>query len=341
MRVRVQRAGRGPDLRRSSIENDRHHPLFATSSEDGDDADRRVTSAGDEATFAVDVRQRARARAASTRRRGSSHDGGAPIVDRRERARVGDRHRPCTARAGRRPPARRCSYERATSGGRAMSSRAASPRPIAGPVGARRRARGASPTWRCTLAVTDFKLRFFGSVLGYLWQLVRPLLLFGVLYVVFTQFVQARRAASRSIPSCCCSTSCSSRSSPRPRRRGRVAGRPREPRAQDPVPARSRSRSRSCSPRRSTSAQHRRRARASRSPSGVRAALDVARAAAPARRARRARRSASRCCCRRSTSASATSSRSGTSSLQVLFYATPIIYAIETIDVARDGSDSC
>jgi ABC-2 type transport system permease protein len=45
--------------------------------------------------------------------------------------------------------------------------------------------------WHLTrsLAVTEFKLRFFGSVLGYLWQLMRPLLLFGVLYVVFTQFV--------------------------------------------------------------------------------------------------------------------------------------------------------
>jgi ABC-2 type transport system permease protein len=40
------------------------------------------------------------------------------------------------------------------------------------------------------LAVTDFKLRFFGSVLGYFWQLVRPLLLFGVLYVVFTEFIR-------------------------------------------------------------------------------------------------------------------------------------------------------
>jgi ABC-2 type transport system permease protein len=39
-------------------------------------------------------------------------------------------------------------------------------------------------TWM--LATTDFKLRFFGSVLGYLWTLLRPLLLFGVLYVVFT-----------------------------------------------------------------------------------------------------------------------------------------------------------
>ena len=39
-------------------------------------------------------------------------------------------------------------------------------------------------------AVSDFKLRFFGSALGYLWQLVRPLLLFGVLYVVFTEIVR-------------------------------------------------------------------------------------------------------------------------------------------------------
>ena len=41
-----------------------------------------------------------------------------------------------------------------------------------------------------TLALTEFKLRFFGSVLGYFWQLVRPLMLFGVLYFVFTQFVK-------------------------------------------------------------------------------------------------------------------------------------------------------
>ena len=43
-------------------------------------------------------------------------------------------------------------------------------------------------TW--TLAVTTFKLRFYGSALGYLWQLMRPLLLFGVLYVVFSEFVK-------------------------------------------------------------------------------------------------------------------------------------------------------
>jgi ABC-2 type transport system permease protein len=41
-----------------------------------------------------------------------------------------------------------------------------------------------------TLAVQEFKLRFFGSVLGYAWQLMRPLLMFGVLYVVFTEFVR-------------------------------------------------------------------------------------------------------------------------------------------------------
>jgi ABC-2 type transport system permease protein len=41
-----------------------------------------------------------------------------------------------------------------------------------------------------TLAATDFKLRFFGSALGYLWTLARPLLLFGTLYFVFTKIVK-------------------------------------------------------------------------------------------------------------------------------------------------------
>lgn len=36
------------------------------------------------------------------------------------------------------------------------------------------------------LVITDFKLRYQGSVLGYMWSLLRPLLLFTVLYVVFT-----------------------------------------------------------------------------------------------------------------------------------------------------------
>jgi ABC-2 type transport system permease protein len=41
-----------------------------------------------------------------------------------------------------------------------------------------------------TLAVTDFKLRFFGSALGYVWTLMRPLMLFGALYLVFTEVVK-------------------------------------------------------------------------------------------------------------------------------------------------------
>jgi len=38
-----------------------------------------------------------------------------------------------------------------------------------------------------TLARTEFKLRYFGSALGYAWSLMRPLLFFGVIYVVFTK----------------------------------------------------------------------------------------------------------------------------------------------------------
>lgn len=41
-----------------------------------------------------------------------------------------------------------------------------------------------------TLAATEFKLRYFGSALGYLWSLMRPLLFFGVLYIVFTEVIK-------------------------------------------------------------------------------------------------------------------------------------------------------
>jgi ABC-2 type transport system permease protein len=37
------------------------------------------------------------------------------------------------------------------------------------------------------IAVTDFKRAYFGTALGYLWSLARPLILFGVLLAVFTQ----------------------------------------------------------------------------------------------------------------------------------------------------------
>lgn len=39
------------------------------------------------------------------------------------------------------------------------------------------------------LVKTDFKLRYQGSVLGYVWTLLKPLLLFLILYVVFGKFV--------------------------------------------------------------------------------------------------------------------------------------------------------
>ncbi len=58
--------------------------------------------------------------------------------------------------------------------------------PIRGP-----RALGDSWTrfWHLTynIARSEFKLKFFGSALGYLWQVLRPLLLFGVLYVFFVR----------------------------------------------------------------------------------------------------------------------------------------------------------
>lgn len=40
------------------------------------------------------------------------------------------------------------------------------------------------------LAITDFKLKYQGSVLGYLWSFAKPLMLFAVLYVVFTKVIK-------------------------------------------------------------------------------------------------------------------------------------------------------
>ena len=78
-----------------------------------------------------------------------------------------------------------------------MSSPAISPpqslgRPIKGP---RALTDDWSRFWHLTynIARNEFKLRFFGSVLGYVWQLMRPLLLFGVLYVFFTKVALVNR----------------------------------------------------------------------------------------------------------------------------------------------------
>jgi ABC-2 type transport system permease protein len=40
------------------------------------------------------------------------------------------------------------------------------------------------------LVSSDFKLRYQGSILGYLWSLLRPLALFAVLYFVFVKFLK-------------------------------------------------------------------------------------------------------------------------------------------------------
>lgn len=40
------------------------------------------------------------------------------------------------------------------------------------------------------LVITDFKIRYKSSVLGYVWTLLRPLALFAVLYVVFVMFLR-------------------------------------------------------------------------------------------------------------------------------------------------------
>lgn len=40
------------------------------------------------------------------------------------------------------------------------------------------------------MAVTEFKRTYFGTVLGYLWSLCRPLMLFGVMLVVFTHLLR-------------------------------------------------------------------------------------------------------------------------------------------------------
>lgn len=40
------------------------------------------------------------------------------------------------------------------------------------------------------LVITDFKLRYQGSFLGYLWSLLRPLALFVIMYLVFVKFLK-------------------------------------------------------------------------------------------------------------------------------------------------------
>ena len=41
------------------------------------------------------------------------------------------------------------------------------------------------------LALTQFKLKYTGSALGYLWSLMKPLMLFGIMYAVFARLLRA------------------------------------------------------------------------------------------------------------------------------------------------------
>lgn len=43
------------------------------------------------------------------------------------------------------------------------------------------------------LIKTDFKLRYQGSVIGYLWSILKPILLFLILYLVFVRFMRFGR----------------------------------------------------------------------------------------------------------------------------------------------------
>ncbi|MEA2201805.1 MAG: type transport system permease protein [Solirubrobacteraceae bacterium] len=77
-----------------------------------------------------------------------------------------------------------------------MSSHATAPQSLGRPIkGPRALTDDWSRFWHLTynIARNEFKLRFFGSVLGYVWQLMRPLLLFGVLYVFFTKVALVNR----------------------------------------------------------------------------------------------------------------------------------------------------
>ncbi len=106
------------------------------------------------------------------------------------------------------------------------------------------------------IARSEFKLKFFGSALGYLWQVMRPLLLFGVLYVVLRGDLPRRQGQRCGGPPLWRTVARLDRAvhilqrSDRERRSQR--GRSREPRPQDPVPTVGRYRSRSCCSRCST-----------------------------------------------------------------------------------------
>lgn len=85
--------------------------------------------------------------------------------------------------AAARPTARDLTNEQLKELAARMPSRVRGPMALSGDL-----ARFIKLTWM--LAYLEFKLKFFGSVLGYAWQLMKPLMLFGVLYFVFTEVIR-------------------------------------------------------------------------------------------------------------------------------------------------------
>jgi len=74
-------------------------------------------------------------------------------------------------------------------------------------VAAPPRTRAATPHWRARttgfsrylnlvreLTITNFKLKYTGSVLGYLWSLLKPLAYFAVLYLIFVELFHQKQA---------------------------------------------------------------------------------------------------------------------------------------------------
>ena len=47
------------------------------------------------------------------------------------------------------------------------------------------------------LAVTQFKLKYTGSVLGYLWSLLKPMMTFAIMYAVFDRLLHAGKTSDR------------------------------------------------------------------------------------------------------------------------------------------------
>ena len=68
------------------------------------------------------------------------------------------------------------------------------------------------------LSITSFKLKYTGSALGYVWSLVKPLMLFGIMYLVFSILLKVGTGRRTTSPSSSSSPSWPGRSSPRRRR---------------------------------------------------------------------------------------------------------------------------